>query len=158
MSFATLSLPLAVLQPPMTAKIKRHKLEFDFEYDFDLIGISCHKRDYQICWSINKALGIELARGKDIHVIKKQTKKTEIFAAFYWLDDDTETEFLLFSNRHPEGFLVPEQMQFDYFLMLRENFNFDAAELTTKIRSIKHVLMASPVDVDSLKSKENLLF
>ena len=142
----------------MAAKIKRHKLELDFEYDFELIGISCHKRDYQICWALNKVLEIDLARGNDIQVIKKQNKKTEFFAAFYWVDEDTNIEYVLFSNRHPEGFLIPEQMQFDFFLMLRGSLMEEADNLSKKIRTINHVLLASTIDVEMLKSKENLLF
>ena len=46
----------------------KHFLENDFEYTFQLIGISCHEKDYRLCWAINQKLALNL-------------KKTEFAAA-----------------------------------------------------------------------------
>ena len=40
----------------------KYHLEEEYEYDFDLYGISSHEKDYRICWAINNSLGLSLER------------------------------------------------------------------------------------------------
>jgi hypothetical protein len=45
----------------MAAK-KKHTLSFELEFDFEVIGISCHQKDFKLCWSINETTGWELKK------------------------------------------------------------------------------------------------
>lgn len=54
----------------------KHFLENDFEFEFQLIGISCHEKDYRICWALNQALGVELTKTEtDLELVLKKRKK-----------------------------------------------------------------------------------
>ena len=50
----------------MNAKKKIHKLAFDFESDFKLIGIASHENDYRLSWAINKSLNIDFIKADDL--------------------------------------------------------------------------------------------
>ena len=50
-------------------------LNFEEDYSFLLIGISCHAKDYRLCWELNKLLNFDFARADDLEI---NSKKKEI--------------------------------------------------------------------------------
>ena len=54
----------------------KYTLEEEYEYDFRLIGISCHEKDYRICWGLNNRLHLSLAKEEvEIEVMVKKTNE-----------------------------------------------------------------------------------
>lgn len=137
----------------------KYTLEEEYDYDFRLIGISCHEKDYRICWGINNQLCLSLA--KEEAELEVQIKKTNTYskhALYSYFQEDTENEFILLTNRSKSGFLLPEQAHADYLLMIKESYDVNLVEVIFKIKSIPFVLTAFEVGVEELKSKENLIF
>ena len=136
------------------------KLTLDLEYDFDflLIGISCHSADYRLSWSLNKHFEIDLERLKDIDF--QLDKKTQGFFSFYAFDDEeSHTTINLISNRCSEGYLIPEMKQMDYFVQYWGPFSDEEFEdFNQQIRGLSVVLTSLIIDPLELKSKHNLLF
>lgn len=130
----------------------KHLLEVEFDYEFDLIGISCHHREHRMCWMLNKLLEINLARDE----FGAETANGS-FTVFSDRCEETRTMINLMVNRGEGGWLVPEQRQADYLLMLRENARWEVDELIGAIKQQPQVLMAFSIDPNGLKSKENLL-
>ncbi len=134
------------------------KLEWDDDYDFDLIGICSSYADYRLCWNINKALSIQLSKGEDYPL--KNKKDGEFFFSFYeFVDDFDHSEYYLIKN---QSFnykkLIPEQDKIDYFLILKNNYNKDIDVLVTDLKKIDCILTAFKFEPSSLKSKGNLIF
>ena len=137
----------------------KYTLEEEYEYDFRLIGISCHEKDYRICWALNNRLRLSLAKEEgDIEVLVKKTNEISKHALYSYFQEDTENEFTLLNNRSNAGYLVPEQAHADYLFMIKETYDVNIVELISKIKSIPFVLTAFEVKVGGLKSKENLIF
>lgn len=137
----------------------KHILKLEYDYDFILVGISCHLKDYRLSWAINKQLNIELVKSeKELEIFDRKEGKTERFSMLEYQDPETETQYILIANRCAEGYLVPEYRQADYFLIVREGFHLNEDELTERIREIDFVLTAFTVNIEGLKSKQNLLF
>jgi hypothetical protein len=137
----------------------KYTLEEEYEYDFRLIGISCHEKDYRICWGLNNGLRLSLAKEeKGIEVLMKKTNEFSKHAVYSYFQEDTENEFTLLNNRSNAGYLVPEQAHADYLFMIKESYDVDILALISKIKSIPFVLTAFEVKVGNLKSKENLIF
>ncbi|KJS06749.1 MAG: hypothetical protein VR77_03920 [Flavobacteriales bacterium BRH_c54] len=135
------------------------KLTFSLEneYDFELIGISCHSKDYRICWSLNNALKTNFKRIEDYEI----QKKNEIinFPFFEYIDEDNNIEYFVIANKSSEGYLVSEKQSIDYFLVLKGSVTDKLVEnLTKKVKEIDVVIIAHRIDVKELKSKQNLLF
>ncbi len=135
------------------------KLTFSLEneYDFELIGISCHSKDYRICWSLNNALKTNFKRIEDYEI----QKKNEIinFPFFEYIDEDNNIEYFVIANKSSEGYLVSEKQSIDYFLVLKGSVSDKLVEnLAKKVKEIDVVILAHRIDVNELKSKQNLLF
>jgi len=137
----------------------KYLLEEEYEYDFRLIGISCHAQNYRVCWGINNALGLRLTRtDEDLEVLGKKSKELSTHSVYSYFDEELQNEYFLLSNRTSLGFLLPEQTMADYLLMLKEDSPLEISELTSKIRNIPFVLTTFELSVEELKSKENLIF
>ena len=137
----------------------KHFLENDFEFEFQLIGISCHEKDYRICWALNQALSVELKKTEtDLELVLKKNKKTSYYTVFEYKNDDTFNEYYLINNRSINGLLINELPHLDYFVMIKESYPVDINDTLTQIKKIPFILTAYNVSVDALVSKENLIF
>jgi hypothetical protein len=138
--------------------MKKHKLFWEEDYDFDLIGICSSYTDYRLCWTINNALSIQLQKGEDYAL--KNKKDGEFFFSFYeYIDEETRTAFFLVKNQsYNYKKLIPEQDKIDYFLIIKDNYNNDIQQLVSNIKTIESVMTAFVFDVQELKSKANLIF
>lgn len=132
-------------------------LEVEEDYDFELVGICSHAKDYRLSWEINKALEFDLEKDNNYEINVKGDNQSYSFFSF--IDDENLVEFYLINNRCSNGILIPEEKKADYFLLIRGVLRGgQKEELIDRIGNIKTVLTTYEVDVDQLKSKSNLLF
>lgn len=132
-------------------------LTIEEDYDFSLIGISCHTKDYRLCWELNKILHIDLIRTADYEINKKSEKSS--FSFYEFIDDANYLEYFLISNRGKNGFLIPEQKKVDFLLMIRGSISeSQTKDFIGKINSLSLVLTSFNIDPNQLKSKQNLIF
>ncbi|MGB0887227.1 MAG: IPExxxVDY family protein [Vicingaceae bacterium] len=132
-------------------------LTLEEDYDFSLIGISCHTKDYRLCWEINKSLSIDLFRSSDFEINKKN--ETSTYSFYECIDEVNYLEYYLISNRSNTGFLIPEQKSVDFFLMLKGNVSNNlTTNIITKLNALALILTTFEINPNSLKSKQNLLF
>ena len=134
------------------------KLELNYDFDFHLLGISCHQPNYRLAWIINKMLAVDLQRKDDLDLILNKKGEQGFFSFFTFDDSDNFTAVNLISNRSEKGFFVPEHKQLDYFLQLWLPENENIQDLHQKIKKNEHILACITIDVDELKSKHNFLF
>lgn len=139
--------------------MKKTTLEVENDYDFVLLGISCHIKDYRLCWALNKYLGTDFEKAEDFEIKNKKSIETAAFSQYIYDVEEQYKSYTLLSNRSIAGSIIPEQKQADYLLVLKGNFSDDDINnLTLQINSIDFVLTVFEIDVSTLKSKQNLLF
>ena len=132
-------------------------LSLEEDYDFNLIGISCHTKDYRLCWEINKSLKIDLIRVEDLEISKKGEANS--FSFYEFIDEENYIEYFLINNISNNGYLIAEQKKVDFFLMLKGNTSTNQVkDFIAKINSLSLVLTSFSIDPNQLKSKQNLLF
>ena len=132
-------------------------LEVEEDYDFELVGVCSHAKDYRLSWEINNVLGFDLEKGENYEINIKGDNQSYSFFSF--IDDENHLEYYLINNRCSKGVLIPEEKKSDYFLLIRGILRGgEKEELINKIGEIKNVLTTYEVEVDQLKSKSNLLF
>ncbi len=137
--------------------MSKFTLNIEEDYDFSLIGISCHAKDYRLCYELNKILEIDLVRGEDLDIDSKNSKAN--YALYDYVDEENFIDYYLISNRSNKGFLIPEHKSTDFFLLLKGASNDDIIEtIINKIGEIQLVLTSFQIDVTKLKSKQNLIF
>ncbi|MGB0403057.1 MAG: IPExxxVDY family protein [Salibacteraceae bacterium] len=136
--------------------MNKTKLEFDYDYDFFLIGIFCHHKDYRLAWMLNKYLELDLSKSKDYVMYNKDQEQK--FSMYVDYIDNQELYYYLISNRGENGLLIPERKDVDYFLMVDGLIESSKkGELVKKIRELKEVLSAIEINPAQLNSKQNLL-
>ena len=139
-------------------KKKIHKLTINNTFDFHLIGLASHENDYRLSWAINSNLHFNLIQTEPHQVTNKKNEAILNFNVFEHEDEDTFVRYLLISNRNENGILIPELKNFDYFLEVKGDFNEnDIQSLKQRLNSIDIIQTCMIIDIQSLKSKNNLI-
>lgn len=137
--------------------MSKFTLNIEEDYEFSLIGISCHAKDYKLCFEFNKLLEVDFIRKDDLDINSKKTQGN--YSLYEYIDEDNFMDYYLISNRSNKGVLIPEHKAIDYFLLLKGANNENiTARMIQKISTLQMVLTAYKIDVDTLKSKQNLIF
>lgn len=135
----------------------KHTLSLEEDYDFMLLGICSHVKNYKLCWAINNTFDFKLTKEElDLEVVR--SNQNLAFPYYSYRSEENHSTYSLVSNRCENGMLIPEQKQTDFFLIVQNSFDDDATDMLSKLRKLDCVLTAFNVDVNGLKSKENLLF
>ncbi len=143
----------------MAKSTKKLVLEIEPDYDFRLIGIVCPLPGYKLGWLFNQSLNFDLNRDEDIEVHLPRKKETACFEFYQFEDNEQRLEYYVLANKSLGHYLVPEMKQVDYWLFIKGLFeNLNEPRLLTRVKSIQQVQTAFYVDIESLKSKENLIF
>jgi hypothetical protein len=160
----------------------KHTLEIQYDYDFVLIGISSHEKDYRICWALNNKFGLELIKVDSLEIKGKKQETPSFFSLFTYDHPDGFLEYTVVANlseskagiirentlfgskakphSYSENeFLIPEHKQMNYFLVIKGEQDDTVVKNTLKqIKEIDMVLTAIQIDASQLKSKHNLIF
>jgi hypothetical protein len=147
--------------------LTKHRLEIEYEYDFFLVGISCHEKPYRLCWAINKATEMEMVLIDPLSISLKKNESPADFPRFKMENPENDVLVYLLANKNetnPDdtavpGVLIPEHHQADYFFIVKGPFTpTDYSKMLAGIKEIPFVLMSYRIDPSTLKSKQNLLF
>jgi hypothetical protein len=160
----------------------KHTLEIQYDYDFALIGISSHEKDYRMCWALNNKLGLELVKVNSLEIKGKKQETPSFFSLFTYDHPDGFLEYTVVANLSESKasvtgehtlfgskaktspyseneFLIPEHKQMNYFFVIKGDLNeAGIQQLVKQIREIDMVLTAVSMDASQLKSKHNLIF
>ncbi|MEP1094202.1 MAG: IPExxxVDY family protein [Cyclobacteriaceae bacterium] len=142
--------------------MKKNKLDLIYEFDFELAGIVCNKKEYKLAWHVNSVLEISLAKKDDIK-IEFSNQLAILISNYRYETEFVEIELLqnkLISNGgNKPQFLLPELKQFDYLIKLKDaTGELSIANVCAKIKEIPLVEYVSKLNFDELKSRENLLY
>ncbi|MDO7172023.1 IPExxxVDY family protein [Mariniflexile sp. AS56] len=157
-----------------------HKLILDDvfeEVDCTLIAIHCTIEDYRLAYLLNKNLSTNLNR-KSSNLDFCVDNAT--YSVFEWEDSKYLTTWCLVSNIYKTEvykqdnfnslfnteekvietiYLVPEYKAVNYFLKIDNEFNLsEEKRILDKILDIPQVATAFSIDINQLKSKDNLIF
>jgi len=138
---------------------KSHKLIFEDDFRFILIGISSHENDYRVCWSLNNTFGMSLKRSKNLTIYNPRLRQNQEFPMYQYADQETLNYYHLISNRCDNGFLLEEMSNIDYILKISGDTgkNFPA-QLVDKLKKINIITTAFEINPSTLKSRKKLLF
>jgi hypothetical protein len=136
--------------------MKKRRLDVEFAYDFELMGLTSSARGYKLAWEVNHALGTNLIRKDDL---KMTTKEGEFFFSFFEHQSSLNT-VKLFRNRANEGdvFLIPDHSHLDYILYTKGDEDVSSKRLQEVLRNISSVELVAFLPLPALKSKDNFIF
>jgi len=140
------------------AKKAKYTLSLENEFDFELIGISCHQTDYRVCWALNLELGLNMKKTEEPFMVSgKKGLVSSSHSLYEWEDEDNFAAYYLIKNKDNNKLLLPERSQLDYFLVIKGG-DYEIDDLVTRIKEIKGILTAVIIDPYDLKSNEHLIF
>jgi hypothetical protein len=157
---------------------KLHLEEFD-EIDYQLIAIHSSLEDYRLAYYINQNLPINLK--KENCNIQISNKEGETQFTRFVFEDSKDIAWNLVQNKNDvfvpsqnsnQGlfaetnnkfstkiYLIPEFKKVDYFLKIENGeVNIDLSKITNCIKKIERVSTVYAVEVEKIKSKNNLIF
>lgn len=141
--------------------MKKNRLSSDYVFDFELIGIVSSAKEYKLAWYLNQLKVFHLVKDDDIRI--EFSDNRHIRVSNLKEQTDHSTAYLLknklvsagSSNQH----LVPELQQFDYLLKLTNQADENwADQLLLKFKDIPVIDYALKVDLEKLKTRDNLVF
>lgn len=134
----------------------RLKLEMEPDPDVNVIGISSHVRDHRLCWSINRALDLELSRRR-VGIEDMQNGRPAEFSAFDQFDEELQANCSLVNNHSSEGVLLRDLRQADFFLVVDKDWRDVPEKILEKLRGADFILAAFPLSFAQLKEGHKLL-
>jgi hypothetical protein len=138
--------------------MKKKKLEMDYSYDFELLGITTVDKGYRVAWEINKYLNLHLKKESDLVV-----KEGELANSYsYFVHQAVFNVLRVFKNRSNESdqtkhFLAPEHNHFDYIIMIQGQ-ELNSKRLQKELKAIPSIELVAFIPLDSLKSKDHFIF
>lgn len=137
----------------------KFQLDVDYDFDFRLIGISCHAKDYRLCWALNNQLGLQLEKIHRENATSGLKKNGIAIESIYtYFDEENHSAYQLLYNKHNNNLLLPEQKLADFLLIIDQMNEAAFEDLLKEIKKLDLVNTAFVIDVNALKSKENLIF
>jgi hypothetical protein len=150
-----------------------HKIIDDFYEDsFTLLAIHSSMEDYAIVYALNLCLKANFKRSSEDLDISDHIS----FPIFEWKDDNNDNYWTLITNNslkednvtrgdlfeNEPSFikhhLVPEHKDADFLLKIEhDDFNLEK-DTVKQVLTIPKIITAYVLDVDQLKSKNNLIF
>ena len=155
-------------------------LDEDFSEDYALVAIHCSEEAYKMAFFLNKHVSLRLRRC-DLDLDFSNDGLEVTFPLFEFEDASQYTQYHLVGNKckskeaqiQSSGglfdaevtektvvtYLLPELRSVDFFLKVSSDYKEVALKkLSLAINEIKQVISAYPVDVETIKSKNNLIF
>ncbi len=160
-----------------------HKLnieDFDYDEEYVLIAIHTSLEDYRLCYFINEILNISLKKSDCDVLISNKNGETH-FSKFDFDDlkknvfwhlvqnknkislKEKNTNFNLFHNTSIENYtmiyLLPEFKKVDYLLKIDKEYEtINEIAISTLLNSIEQISTVYPIDLNTIKNKNNLIF
>ena len=129
-----------------------HTLKEVADLDLTVFAINSHVKDYNLCWHINKTLGIDLKKNKGA-----TTNYKEIFSCFEFVLE--EQKILLVQNKSKKGFLLSEKKKIDYFLMFEPAINlYSKKEFLLKLSESSKILLIFEIDLELESQAHRFIF
>ena len=123
-----------------------------------MVGISTALKDYRLAYYLNKTAGMELVRSEDLPTEIPELDKACYFSFYCWNEPGTENFFYLISNRTADIFLLSDQKQADFFLVIKGGFsNESITRIIKTIRQIPNVVTAFKINTLSDKKINTFL-
>lgn len=139
--------------------MKKYSLSTEVDFDFLMLGITCHYRDYRMAWLLNQHLEINFSKTDPYLLFDKKLNKDLEFPFFIFDDEENYLFWNLIGNKVTGQFIIPEKKEFDYFIVIKGSYEFvDKEELIKNVKKIPGVILCSELFPETLKSKKNLFF
>ncbi|CAM1351726.1 IPExxxVDY family protein [Tenacibaculum crassostreae] len=142
--------------------------------DYILIGVHTTLNDYRLAYLLNQHLQVKFSRANyDLDFLQKNRESSytvyeyankklyqEWFLIANVFKSTLESESIsLFNQSESNSYLIPEKKKVDFFLKIEGEFDYEfIVKLIERINQIPQIITSYHIEVNSLKSKDFLIF
>jgi hypothetical protein len=140
--------------------LNNHELAEEFFEDTRLLGIMAPVKDYQFCWQLNHALGMDFRINHDIEIQLKRKKRDYFFTVFEYGEPTGSLCYYVYNNQDDGEYLLPEFRHFDFLWLMKGDIVSDELlqQTVNAIRGIAGVQLVAELTNEKIRNKENLVF
>jgi hypothetical protein len=140
--------------------MKKNRLDIEYTYDFELLGLISSAKGYRLAWEINKLLGVKLIKQPDL-IIQQKNKPGMAYSHF--ASGSTVNMLKLFRNKPNEidttkNLLIPEFPHLDFILLAEGDEHIEINRLQELLNNIPSIELVAFLPLAALKSKDNFIF
>lgn len=147
------------------------KLDIEYNFDFEVIGLVSSLAPYQLVWKLNQLLNIDIVKNKDIVL---DFKKKDVIISNYLFEEEYSYIRIL-KNKSNENsvvvnptslfdvgqneYFLPELKKYDFIIQLQGSINNQYSDvIIDKLNQIDKIQLVTPIDFDDISDKDNLIF
>ena len=132
----------------------------EFFQDTRLLGIMAPVKDYQFCWYLNSAIGLNFRINNDIEIKLTRKKRWYYFGVYEYCEPNRFLSHYVYNNQFDGEYLLPEFKHLDFLWLMKGDEVSDESleETIRKIKSIHNVQLVAELASDQIINKENLVF
>lgn len=140
--------------------LNTHDLTNEFFEDTRLLGIMAPIKDYQFCWLLNHAMGMDFRINNDIEIQLNKKKRSYFFAVYEYCEPTGSLAHFIYNNQFDGEYLLPEFRHLDFlWLMKGDIVAHDSLHQTIGyIRGINGVQLVTELTHEKIRNKEHLVF
>jgi hypothetical protein len=142
--------------------MKNDGFSMELDFDFNLFAIITSAKEYKLAWWLNKILCLDLQKDEDIILDFLKGKSLNVSNYSY---KTTHSSVHVIRNKCSEyinfakPYLIPELQQYDYLLLVKDPAEvYELNKWEEKLNSINIIELVQQIEINSLQSKENLIF
>jgi len=138
--------------------VPKLKLDFQFDIDFDIVGIITSLQDYKVCHFLNESLKMQMKRIQDREIIHPKRDTCQYFKQYYFKDELNKLEYYLISNKNQGERCLPEMKIVDYLLLINGNAKQELVEeMMGQIKSLSGIASVLRIRPEQINSIENII-
>lgn len=137
-------------------------LDFEYDYEYKLIGLISDVKEYKLAWLVNRLLKINLKKAKDLEFLFTGNKV--LLISNFVVEEEHYTIRLLKNKAYDAAgvskpYLLPEVKNYDYIIQIDGEYTTVTVEdIKMAFRNYALVQYSEIIDINTLKSKENLVY
>lgn len=135
----------------------KNTISYLYQYNYRLIGIATHLKDYRVAFFLNKVLSITLSKREDLTFSIKNKGKHYSFEKQTFIDEANEVEYILLQNKCAGNLFLKSLKNFDFIFIVKTEKEIDFTEdLLQKMEAIENFAITHLIEKIS-KIEEDLV-
>lgn len=144
----------------MKLVLDNKNLTEDFFEDTKLLGIVAPIKDYQLCWYLNHAMGMDFRINNEIEIQLNKRRRNYFFAVYEFCEPTGSLFHYIYNNRFDGEYLLPEFKHLDFLWLMKGDLVAEdhLHETIDNIRAINGVQLVAELTNEKIRNKEHLVF
>jgi hypothetical protein len=128
--------------------------------DTRLLGVMASVKDYQFCWHLNSATGLNFRINNELEIQLSKKNRNYYFSVYEYIEPTRFLSHYVYKNQFDGEYLLPEFKHLDFLWLMKGDEVGDESlqETIQTIKAINSVQLVLELTNEKIKNKEHLVF